>query len=173
MARYLALLRGINVGRAKRVSMADLRAAVESLGGTDVRTLLNSGNVVFSSGRKPSATKIEAAVLERTGVESRVTVMAGDELAGAVHDCPLLDVADDQTRLALAVLASREDADKIRQLTERDWAPEALAVGRRVAYIWCPEGFAGSGVSEAIHDVVGDRVTTRNWSTIRKILAAL
>ena len=81
--RYVALLRGINVGKAKRVAMADLRAALESLGYTDVATLLNSGNAVFTAppaaaGR--AAADIQAAVLARTGVSSRVTVLDAEEL---------------------------------------------------------------------------------------------
>ena len=171
--RYVALLRGVNVGRAKRVAMADLRQVFADLGFTDVKTLLNSGNVVFSSSRKPSPAKIEQAVLDRTGVSSKVTLVAGAELAKAAADCPLLDIATDPSRLAMAVLASPGDARKLRPLADRDFTPERLSVGSRVAYIWCPDGFAASNVSNAIAEVLGDGVTTRNWATVQKILAAL
>ena len=70
-ATHVALLRGINVGRAKRVAMADLRSLVERLGYTDVRTLLNSGNVVFTSTSARSGgaeARIEAAIAARLGV---------------------------------------------------------------------------------------------------------
>src|SRR5204862_6684845 len=77
--RYVALIRGINVGRAKRVAMADLRALVEDLGYGEVRTLLNSGNVVF---RVPAARRgdipgrIEKAITAWLGVSTRVVVLS-------------------------------------------------------------------------------------------------
>src|SRR5262245_51187046 len=102
----IALIRGINVGKAKRVSMAELKALVEKLGHGDVKTLLNSGNVVFTSRTDPSAAaaKIEKALAQVTGVEARVTVLTGDELSAAVKGNPLLKVADDHSRLLVAVL---------------------------------------------------------------------
>ena len=72
--RYVALLRGINVGKAKRVAMADLREVIESLGYTNARTLLNSGNAVFESSRalrKNAAEELREALVKKTGVSSR------------------------------------------------------------------------------------------------------
>jgi uncharacterized protein (DUF1697 family) len=97
-SKQVALLRGINVGRAKRVSMADLRALVENLGYGDVRTLLNSGNIVFTSPRAApgdAAARIERALAAELGVAARVTVVTAAELAAAVSANPLLAVADD------------------------------------------------------------------------------
>src|SRR5262245_44497169 len=105
--RQVALLRGINVGRAKRVAMADLRALVEGLGYTDVRTLLNSGNVVFTAARgtpAQAAARIEKALTADLGVSARVTVLTAQELADAVAENPLLKVADNDSRLLVAVL---------------------------------------------------------------------
>src|SRR5262245_8002074 len=80
----VALLRGINVGTAKRVAMADLRALVEGLGYGDVRTLLNSGNVVFSVPRTAKgdpAARIEKALAAKLGVSSRILVLRDPGLA--------------------------------------------------------------------------------------------
>src|SRR5213593_3406061 len=95
--RQIALLRGINVGRAKRVAMADLRALVEGLGYADVRTLLNSGNVVFAAtdGAKGAAARIEKALAAKVKVTARVTVISAEELAMAVRANPLAKVATD------------------------------------------------------------------------------
>ena len=82
-SRHVALIRGINVGRAKRVAMADLRALMESLGYGDARTLLNSGNIVFTAGREGPdriRARIERAMAARLGVSARVTVLTAAEL---------------------------------------------------------------------------------------------
>lgn len=172
--RQVALLRGINVGRAKRVAMADLRALLEELGYSDVRTLLNSGNVVFTApGVKPddAAARIEEALPKRTGVSSRITVLTAEELAAVVRENPLLDVATDPTRLFAAVLNNKTVRRKLEPLLQKDWAPEVLALGPRVAYIWCPEGLLASQLFEAVGRALGDAVTTRNWATLTKLHA--
>ena len=172
--RQVALLRGINVGRAKRVAMADLRALIEELGYSDVRTLLNSGNVVFTApGVKPgdAAARIEEALPKRTGVSSRITVLTAEELAAAIDENPLLEVANDPTRLFAAVLTNKADRRKLEPLLQQDWAPEVLALGTRVAFIWCPEGLLASKLPEAVGRALGVAVTTRNWATLTKLHA--
>jgi uncharacterized protein (DUF1697 family) len=174
--RCVALLRGINVGRAKRVAMADLRALVEELGYGDVRTLLNSGNVVFTAPRvSPSvaARRIEEALVVRTGVTSRVTVLTADELDRIVSDNPLLSVATDPTRSMVVVLRDARDAPRLQPLAVRDWSPEVLGIGERVAYLWCPDGILVSPLTEAVGKLLGDAITMRNWATTTKLHALL
>jgi uncharacterized protein (DUF1697 family) len=170
----VALLRGINVGRAKRVAMADLRALVAGLGYKEVQTLLNSGNVVFTAGRAApgaAATRIEKALARELGVSSQITVLTAAELATAVAECPLLEVADDPARLLVAFLRDPADRPKVEPLLKEDWAPEALAVGRRVAYLWCAAGILASRLTEAVGRALGGAMTTRNWATVRKLHA--
>jgi uncharacterized protein (DUF1697 family) len=169
---HVALLRGINVGRAKRVAMAELRALVEGLGYRDVRTLLNSGNVVFTAPRTAPATaaaRIEAALAERLGVTARVTALSAAELAAAVAGNPLLAADRHPSRLLVAVLADPADRRLLVPLTGEDWSPEAVALGARVAYLWCPEGVLASRLPEAVGRALGDGVTTRNWATMTKL----
>jgi uncharacterized protein (DUF1697 family) len=172
--KQVALLRGINVVRAKRVAMADLRALVGELGYGDVRTLLNSGNVVYAApGVAPeeAAARMEAAIRARLGITSRVTVLTAAEIAEAVAGNPLGDVADDPSRLFVAVLRDPADRAKLEPLAERDWGREVLALGGRVAYLWCPDGSMGSQLPEAVGRALGDAVTTRNWATLTKLHA--
>ena len=125
-SRQVALIRGINVGRAKRVAMADLRALVEGLGYGDVRTLLNSGNVVFTAPRAApgnAVARIEKALATDLGVSARVTVLSAKELADAVTENPLLEVANDFARLLVAVLSNPADRTKLAPLATQDWAP--------------------------------------------------
>ena len=173
-SKHVALLRGINVGRAKRVAMADLRALVEGLGYGEVRTLLNSGNVIFSTPRTSpgqAAARIEKALTAELGVSGRVTVLTAVELAAAVAANPLLGIADDPSRLLVSVFNNPSDRPKLDLLLKQDWAPEVLALGPRVAYFWCPEGILASKVAEAVGRALGDAVTTRNWATITKLHA--
>ena len=172
--RQIALIRGINVGRAKRVGMADLRALVVDLGYADVSTLLNSGNVVFTipaTVRGDPACRIEQAMATRLGISARVLVFAAAELTAVVREHPLHKVAIDPSRLLVAFLANPADRERLKPLARQDWSPEALALGARVAYLWCPRGTIKSPVANAVGRVVGDAATTRNWATTRKLHA--
>jgi uncharacterized protein (DUF1697 family) len=172
--RMVALLRGINVGKAKRIAMAELRGLVEGLGYRDVKTLLNSGNVVFTApdaDARESAGRIEAAIAQRLGVSSRVTVITAEELAEVVTANPLGTVASDPSRLLVGVFNDPANRAKLDPLTQRDWTPDALAVGTRVAYLWCVEGVLASLLAKEFGRVCGDGVTSRNWSTIEKLHA--
>ena len=170
-ATHVALLRGINVGTAKRVAMEDLRSVMTGLGFADVRTLLNSGNVVFSSSARngdPSR-QIGAAIEKRLGVRSRVTVLTAAELDVAVRGNSLVAVATHPSRLLVGVLATRDDRARLEPLARRRWRGERLALGERVCYLWCRDGVAKSRVLEEVEKTLGDAITSRNWGTIQKL----
>src|SRR5262245_6317263 len=135
-ATHVALFRGINVGRAKRVSMADLKAMVEGLGYGGVRTLLNSGNLVFDvRGRRDDpCARIERGMTERIGVPSRVTLLTAEELAEIVAKNTLAKPGRDPSRLFVTVLTHAADRARLAAIAKQDWKPEALVIGRRVAY---------------------------------------
>src|SRR6516164_9440356 len=148
MKRHIALLRGINVGKAKRVPMADLRALMASLGHANVRTLLNSGNAVFDAkAGTPAghAKKLRAAILAQLGVDCEVIVKTADELAAAIAE--------------------------LKPLEAEDWAPEAFAAGGHAAWLWCAGGIIESRVAKAVGKVLKERGTARNWATVEKLQA--
>jgi uncharacterized protein (DUF1697 family) len=173
-ARYVALLRGINVGKAKRIAMADLRDLLEGLGHTEVRTLLNSGNAVFTvaraGGRDLGAT-IEHAIREGLGVSSRVTILSAAELAEIIAGNPLLKVADNPSRLLICVLTDPSTRSRLVPLTRETWHPEAFGLGKRASYLWCPRGIIESRVAKAVDKAMGDGVTARNLTTMLKLHA--
>ena len=174
--RHVALIRGINVGKAKRVAMSDLRALVEDLGYRDVRTLLNSGNVVFTvpaSDRKGPAPRIEKAIAARLGISARVTVLTAAELADLVAGNPFGKIADDPSRLLVTVLIDPADRKRLLPLARQDWAPDVLSVGARAAYLWCPRTMLESRLVVAVSRLLGDGATTRNFATMTKIHALL
>ena len=174
--RQVALLRGINVGRAKRVSMADLRALVSDLGLRDASTLLNSGNVVFTCPKgtpRESAVRIEKALKGRLGITSRVIALSAGELADVIAGNPLLSIADNPSRLLVAVPADPSDCSKLSQLEKQDWGRDAFAVGPRAAYLWCFDGIIASKLNTTVNKLLGEDVTSRNWATILKLQAML
>ncbi len=172
--RCVALLRGVNVGTAKRIAMAELRFLIESFGYRDVSTLLNSGNVVFTEPRGKSgdaAPRIEKAIQERLGVSTRVTVMTGDEVAAAVRDNPLAEVALDPSRLLVLAPPDPKALKQLAPLLKERWAPEAIAVSSRVAYLWCAGGVVDSKLLKAASRALGEAATVRNIATMTKLSA--
>jgi len=171
---YVAFLRGINVGRAKRVAMADLRLLLEGLGYTGVRSLLNSGNLVFhaaGASAAQAAAAIEEALVLRLGVAARVFVLAHAELAAIVAANPLLDEATDHSRLIVFLLGDGIGREKLAELAGEDWGCERLALGERAAYVWCPDGILVSAAATSLGKLLGDGTTSRNWNTLVKLHA--
>ena len=157
--------------------MADLRVLFEGLGFLDVRTVLNSGNVVFSLAAKGRgellAPRIEKALAARLGLSSRVSVLFADEVAAAVRDNPLSDVATNPSHLLVLVPPVPSDLGRLKPLIKEPWRPEAFAVGSRVAYLWCANGVAKSPLWAAVDRALGRAGTARNIATITKVMALL
>lgn len=171
--RQIALLRGINVGKAKRIAMADLRRLFEDLGFGDVATLLNSGNVVFTVKKKTAGdlgAKIEKAILDKLGVTTKVTVVAADEIAEALASNPLEEIAVDPSKFLLMILADAGTAKSLSPIAEKNWSPESFAVKGRTVYLWCPGGIIDSRLQKAVARVIGENGTARNFATMTKLL---
>jgi uncharacterized protein (DUF1697 family) len=174
MTRHIALLRGINVGKAKRVAMADLRALMETLGFTGVRTLLNSGNAVFDAQGGTAAghaKRLKAAILERAGVDCEVIVKTAADLAAVIAEHPLRHHADDDARMLVMFTQDASALAELRALEGGDWAPEAFAVGRHAAWMWCAHGIIESPLGKAVGRQLKQRGTGRNWATLEKLQA--
>ena len=172
--RYIALIRGINVGRAKRVAMADLRKLIDDLGYTDVRSVLNSGNLVFAAdGVAPSAAAaaIEEQMVLKLGVAARVMVLSREELATVLAENTVLEQASDHARLLVFILGDGAMRAAVMPLCEQAWGSEALALGQRAAYVWCPKGVLASAAATALGKQLGDNTTSRNWTTLCKLYA--
>lgn len=170
--KYVALLRGINVGSAKRVSMEDLRNLVHEIGFEDAKTLLNSGNLVFSGKKKATkeiAFQLEKALEETAKVSSKIRVLTADEFGEIVSENSLLDVAENHSKLLVPIYFDDDCREKIEPMLAKEWAPESLAVGYRAAYIWCANGILESKLVHEMGKLVGDRTTSRNWATVMKI----
>lgn len=155
--------------------MADLRDLIESLGNANVRTLLNSGNVLFDA-QRPSvgrlANAIEAAIRAKFGFSAPVIVVTAADLADIIRQNPLSRTADEPSRYLVAFVAGEATLAKARALLAQSWAPEAVAMGRRAAYLWCVNGIIESKLLKAFERLTGGSATTRNWTTVLKLQAA-
>jgi len=176
MARFVALFRGINVGRAKRIAMADLRALLESMGFGDVRTLLNSGNAVFSGPAESHAKlarRIRVAVASRLGVDALVIVKSAKDIDAVVASNKLAATAKDPSRLLVAFTHDAKSLAALASIANAEWGAEEVHVGEHAAYVWCANGILESKAGVALLTGLGQTGTTRNWSTVVKIHALL
>lgn len=169
-----ALLRGINVGRHKRIPMAELRQLLESLGCTRVKTLLNSGNAVFDApgdGPEQWGPTLEAAIQESFGF--RIAVVAGGlQCLDRVIDAnPLPHATRSPSRLLVAFPISENVLHRAEPLVGKAWDGEEISLAAGVAYIHCVRGIAASRLLQAFNRMLGESVTARNWATVLRLRA--
>lgn len=168
--RYALLLRGINVG-GRKLPMADLRALLNELGHTDVKTLLASGQAVVTSDRKGGdiADELQKRLASEFSLRSEVMVRSGAELAKIVAANPYPHADDAGNRHAVVFLRDRPTAAQLQPLKAKDWSPDAFIVRGRDIYLHLPNGFAESELSLAVGKLKGNPSTMRNWNTVRKL----
>jgi len=171
-ATWVLLLRGINVNPSTRVAMADLRALLETLGYTQVRTILQSGNVLLSFPRRPMVGPIEASIAAATGVRSKVIVLSLDELQALASANPLLDSSDDLSKIVITFLGADIVPAEVARPTDAELAPERLVLTTRAIYQWCPDGILKSQLRPSWWRQFEPVTTTRNVRTVDRILAA-
>lgn len=174
MATYVALLRGVNIGNAKRVPMADLRDVLAGLGCTEVATLLNSGNAVFKSKARSGsgcAKTIAPALVDRFGFDVPVVVKSAPELSAIVAGNPLRFTKADHSRLLVAFAQDVGNLASLRGLESLVVPPEQFAIGSHGAYLLCASGQLESKAGAALLGKAGRAATTRNWATVLKLHA--
>ena len=193
MTRYVALLRGINVGTAKSIAMPDLSACFEGLGFTNVRTVLRSGNVVFDVRAAvdhgapdhgvpdhgvPEHGVLERAIEAATGVSAGVVVVDERRFREIVAQNPLAEISTDPSRalvyfLDAVPLDAVPDDTSHRRPTDDELLPERLAFGPHAIYQWCPNGISKSKVPPKFFTGLGTTATGRNLRTVEKLVALL
>ena len=171
--KYVALLRGINVGGKNTVPMAKLKACVGELGFSSVRTYINSGNVIFDTPRT-SPRKLEAAIEKglktEFGIPLRVVVRSLTEMAGVVQDMPKSWSKSKDARHYVLFLSHRIDRVSIIQtLQPRAGIDDALY--RKGTVFWSTpfKDLTRSGLQKAIRLPVYQEMTIRNANTTRKL----
>lgn len=177
MSRFVALLRGVNVGNAKRLPMAEFRACLQALGFTQVATLLNSGNAVFSgaAGEKARyAASIHEQLHQRLGLQVPVLVPSESDFVASIKqfdaECRQRGVkVEDPSRLLFAfVVDAKADLD-LEALEHKCVGAEQVWRGKYSLYCHCPAGIADSKLAESLLDYRRYPITSRNLKTVMKL----
>ena len=175
MTVQIALLRGINVGGNKLVAMAGLRALFEELGCTAVKSLLQSGNVVFESAKTGAALErwLQARIASRLEVECELFVRTAKEWMAIVANNPFPEEAKrDPARLIAMALRDAPSAAAVKALQAAIKGPERIRAEGRQAYLVYPNGQGTSKLTNAVIERLLDtRGTARNWNTVLKLAA--
>ncbi len=153
--------------------MPDLRAALGEAGFADVRTYVQSGNVVLTSKASPAKVGAEAerVIAERFGFDVDVIVRTAEELAQVVQRNPLAEVAVDPKRYQVSFLEAEPDPDVLERISAVKAEPERLVAIGRELYAWHPDGIGRSKLWNKLAGTgLGVRATARNWTTVTTLL---
>jgi uncharacterized protein (DUF1697 family) len=170
----VALLRGINVGGNKLLPMARLRALLERLGTTEVATLLQSGNAVFTCPERGAASvgrRLEAAIAEEFGFSVDVVTRTRDELAAALARIPLPGADENPSRFLIFFCREAPEPQRFAAIAALARPSEAVRARGREIYASFPDGAGRSKLATALMGPgLGVVATSRNLATTRKLL---
>lgn len=173
MNTYIALLRGINVGGNNKLPMNALTTLLEALGLQQVKTYIQSGNVVFQSTRtdRPALAKeITAAIEKSHGFAPQVFLLDGQALQAAVAANPFPEGTDDPKSLHLFFLDGIPHKLNLAALEALKAPNERFALIDQVFYLHAPDGIGRSKLAENVGKGWGVSITARNWRTVSTIL---
>jgi uncharacterized protein (DUF1697 family) len=171
--RQIALLRGINIGSKNRVPMPALRELLTDVGWRDVRTYVQSGNVVLSTDLSPRELERECERLITEGFGLKIAVLARtrDELEQVVQRNPLGDVAVDPKRYQVSFLSAELEPATVEKLSALAAPQERFVADGRELYVWHPDGVARSKLWNRLASTgLGVTATARNWTTVTTLL---
>jgi uncharacterized protein (DUF1697 family) len=174
MAQHILLLRGINIGSRNRVAMPRLRDALSEAGFEDVRTYLQSGNVVVSSSAKAADVirTTRRVITQEFGLEIAVVARTRAQIAKVVELNPLGKVAKNPKRYQVSFLESKPSAEIVRRVEDAAAPQERVVAHGREIYAWHPEGAARSRLWALLAgQSLGVTATARNWTTVESLLA--
>lgn len=173
--KYIALLRGINIGRSKRIKMADLVKTLESLGFKNIKTYLQSGNVIFeydSSNISEIEGSIERKISETFSFSVDVIIRTKDELENIVNGNPFISEPDiELDKLHVTFLSDIPDQKAVLNLDINAAENEKFEIIGREVYLYCPNGYARTKLKNDVFEKkLNITATTRNWKTTNKLL---
>ncbi len=173
MTTWICLIRGINVGGHQILPMAVLRSDLARAGLTEVRTYIQSGNIVFRSAAGTAKTlgaRISRIIAEGHGFTPRVLVLRDRDLIAAAAANPFPEAQATPKSLHLFFLASEPERADLDALNRLKIEGEAFALHGKVFYLRTPVGFGVSKLGERAERHLGVDATARNWNTVSKLI---
>jgi len=175
MSNYIAILRGINVGGHRKIPMESLRKEVGNLGYKNVKTYIQSGNIIFTAADHCSnleiAERIENAILTTFGFEVPVIVRSSDELQQAATENPFLNIENKAIEgLHLTFLKEAPTAEALKTIKTYSYPPDQFEIRQKNVFLQIPGPYHKTKLSNAFFEKkLGVSATTRNWKTVLKL----
>ncbi len=173
MDTYIALLRGINVGGKHMLPMPELVAILETLGLSQIKAYIQSGNVVFQGSncdRADLAQQISAAIAHRYGFVAPVLILDRHEFSAAIVANPFPEAAAAPNTLHCFFLAALPEHPNLSTLETLKQADEQFSLINQVFYLYAPAGIGCSKLATQVEKTLGVAATARNWRTVNKIM---
>ena len=173
--KYVSILRGINVSGQKIIKMADLKSLYENLGFGNVVTYIQSGNVIFETDNKTTAdikSTIEKAIERKYKFTVPAIIRTNKELKKVIDQCPFgdIDFNKDGTKVLVTFLATKPEKNKVNKIKRFVVAPEDLVVSGKEIYLYCPNGYGKSKLSNTfLENKLDIEATTRNIKSVLKL----
>ncbi len=173
MHKKIAILRGINVGGKRKILMADLKALCNALIWNDVKTYIQSGNVIFNSDKENPELEheLEKAITQKYGFDVPVIVINAEELQRMVDKNPFVDENTDISHLHLTFLKQNAIQENIDHIRTYDFEPDKFEIDNQAIFVYCEGKYHQSKLTNNFFEKklkVG--ATTRNWKTVLKLL---
>jgi uncharacterized protein (DUF1697 family) len=172
MQTYIALFRGINVGGKNSLPMKELASMFESLGASNVRTYIQSGNVVFQSVSKDISSlskRVGIEVRERYGFEPHILLIGLSEVEAAITNNPFPEAESEPSSLHLGFLAFTPKDPDLKKLESLKNDSEQFCLIGSIFYLHAPEGVGRSKLATSSEKLLGAPMTDRNWNTVCKL----
>jgi uncharacterized protein (DUF1697 family) len=173
--KYISMLRGINVSGQKKIKMADLKTLYESLKFVNVKTYIQSGNIIFDSSTsdvRELKTTIEKKIEKTFGFFASVIIRSNDEFENIINRNPFISHGSikEDTKLLVTFLTDAPPESIAKTVQQFAKEPEALEVRDKEIYLHCPNGYGKSKLSTSFFErKLGVTATTRNWKTVKKL----
>ena len=173
MKTYVALIRGINVSGKNMIKMPDLISALQVAGLVNIRTYIQSGNLVFESqilDTAKLASIISARMKHHFGFEVQVVVMLQAELLSIKNENPFFKLQFPNNQLYVTFLETIPDTARLELLMQADFSPDEFVASGRAIYLCCKSGYGKTRLTNVFFEnKLKMKATTRNWNTISKL----
>jgi uncharacterized protein (DUF1697 family) len=176
MAVYLSILRGINVSGQKKILMAELKKLYEELGFKNVKTFIQSGNVVFESKSDTKlAKKIEQKISEQYNFDVPVIIRTTEEMQQVINANPFLKQKNiDTTKLHVTYLSGIPQQEHITKANTYAYEPDQFIISGKEVYLYCPNGYGNTKLTNNFFEnKLKVTATTRNWKTTNELLSIM